>query len=174
MWRQCLGWLRRGHAVLVMPRSPSLPSSPIPLQLMEIFLPSVTQPSDPFPSLKTSPPKRPPPAPGVPPLGHGPDASERPGGSRVNYAGIILSRWRKWVIKCTWDSRVSSLLSVLVFKLCVVYQREVKDFLISVPAFLLDFDTKIRLRCNESLLWEIARLIRPITEWIGQILEVQR
>lgn len=68
------------------------------------------------------------------------------------------------MIKCTWDSRVSSLLSVLVFKLCVVYQREVKDFLISVPAFLLDFDTKIRLRCNESLLWEIARLIRPITK----------
>lgn len=37
-----------------------------------------------------------------------------------------------------------NILSVLVFKLCTAYQREVKYFLISVSAFFLDFDTKIR------------------------------
>lgn len=48
------------------------------------------------------------------------------------------------MIKCTWGSRVFNILSVLVFQLCAAYQREVKYFLISVSAFLLDFDTKIR------------------------------
>lgn len=39
---------------------------------------------------------------------------------------------------------MSNILSVLVFKLCTAYQRDVKYFLVSVAAFLLDFDTKIR------------------------------